>query len=191
MKVTDVLSMQLNGSFTLLQGLVGGMTDTEWKTRGIRGTSKPGFIVWHAARIIDWGVHCAIQGIPEVADRPEWKALRGSELAYGAGITDEEADAVPTVISRDLVGSYLVALKPVVLDWVRRQGDAELAQVPEFERHQRANPRYLTPQVWAEVSDFVDRPAWQILARPCVSHIRVHSGEVETLLHAIRMEQSS
>ena len=43
------------------------------------------------------------------------------------------------------------------------------------------------PAVWAEVDNFVGLPAWHILARPCISHIRVHAGEVETLLHAIRL----
>jgi DinB superfamily len=182
----DVLRMQLNGSFNLLRERLDSMRESEWTGRVIRGTSKPGFILWHATRIIDWGVHCAIQGVSELADRPEWRPLRAAELAYGAGITEEEADQLPASVSRDQVHAYLEALRPVALAWLDRQTDADLERVPDFEANQRARPRYLTPPVWAEVSDFVGAPAWQILARPCISHIRVHVGEVDTLLHAMR-----
>ena len=90
------------------------------------------------------------------------------------------------MVSREQVRAYLAALQPAALAWLDRRTHADLERVPEFEAHQRAKPRYLEPPVWAEVSDFVGAPAWQILARPCVSHIRVHAGEVDTLLKAIR-----
>jgi DinB superfamily len=178
--------MQLNGSFSQLRERLESMTDEEWRTRGVPDTNKPGFILWHSVRIIDWGVHCAIQGIPELADRPEWRGMRASDLAYGAGITAGEAEQVPDLISREQVGAYLAALEPVALAWLDGRTDADLERQPDFESHQRVKPRYLTSQVWAEVSDFVGLPAWQILARPCISHIRVHMGEVDTLLQAIR-----
>lgn len=168
----EVLRMQLNGSFSQLRDRLESMTDEEWRTRGVPDTNKPGFILWHSVRIIDWGVHCAIQGIPD--------------LAYGAGITAGEAEQVPDLISREQVGAYLAALEPVALAWLDGRTDADLERQPDFESHQRVKPRYLTSQVWAEVSDFVGLPAWQILARPCISHIRVHMGEVDTLLQAIR-----
>lgn len=182
----DVLQMQLNGSFNLLRERLESMSDEEWTTRGIAGSNKLGFFVWHAARIIDWGVHCAIQGVPEIADRAEWTALRGTELAYGAGITTEEADQVADSVSREQVRGYLAALQPAALGWLSQQSDRDLDRVPDFKAHQQAKARYLTPPVWEEVSDFVGLPTWQILARPCISHIRVHAGEVDTLLKAIR-----
>jgi DinB family protein len=182
----DVLQMQLNGSFNLLHDRLESMSDEDWTSRGIAGSNKPGFTVWHAARIIDWGVHCAIQGVPEIADRPEWMVLRGTELAYGAGITAEEADQVADTVSRDQVRGYLAALKPAALGWLSQQSDIDLDRVPDFKGHQRGKARYLTPPVWEEVSDFVGVPAWHILARPCISHIRVHLGEIDTLLQAIR-----
>jgi DinB family protein len=182
----DVLQMQLNGSFNLVRDRLESMSDEEWTTRGIAGSNKLGFTLWHAARIIDWGVHCAIQGVPEVADRPEFEALRGNELAYGAGITAAEADQVADSISRDEVRAYLAALQPAALGWLGQQGDTDLDRVPDFKAHQEVKARYLTPPVWAEVSDFVGVPVWHILARPCISHIRVHTGEVDMLLQAIR-----
>jgi hypothetical protein len=182
----DVLQMQLNGSFNLLGGRLESVSDEEWTKRGIPDSSTPGFVIWHAARTIDWGVHCAIQGIPEIADRPEFKALRADELAYGSGITAEEAEQAAETIRRDQVRPYLTALKAAAIGWISEQRDSDLDQVPDFKAHQRARPRYLTQPVWDEVSDLEGLPAWHILARPCISHIRVHLGEIDTLLQAIR-----
>src|ERR1700740_3021307 len=127
------------------------MTDLEWLARRVAGTSKPGFTVWHGARILDWGVHCAIQGVPELADSSQWAGLRAADFAYGAGITDAEADSVPELVGRQQVREYLSALRLLALDWLNRSGDEDLESIPEFEQHQRSHPRYLTAPVWAEV----------------------------------------
>jgi hypothetical protein len=124
--------------------------------------------------------------VPEVADRPEWRRLRAAELAFGAGITSTEADGVAQSVSRSDVASYLDAVKDAGLGWLRDRSDADLDRVPDFEAHQRVKPRYLTPPVWDQVSDLAGRPAWQILARPCISHIRVHAGEIDILRASIR-----
>ena len=182
----DVLEMQLTGSFNILGERLAAVSDQEWIDREIPGTSRVGFTFWHAARTIDWGIHCAIQGVPEVADRPEWRRLRAAELAFGAGITPGEADGVAKSVSRDDVAGYLDAVKDAGLGWLRDRSDADLGRVPDFEAHQRVKPRYLTPPVWDQVGDLAGRPAWHILARPCISHIRVHAGEVDILLQAIR-----
>ena len=187
----DLLEMQLAGSFNMLRERMEKLTEPEWTARAIPGTSLPGFTLWHAARIIDWGVHCAIQGVPEIADRPEWRDLGAAEFAYGAGITSQEADQVAQSVSRSQVRGYLDAVQPAALGWLKQQRDGDLDRVPEFEAHQGVKPRYRTPPVWAEVSDFVGKPTWQILARPCISHIRVHAGEVDTLLQVMRVANPS
>ncbi|TMD85575.1 MAG: hypothetical protein E6I78_08260 [Chloroflexi bacterium] len=182
----DLLNMQLAGSFNMLRDRLETVSDREWTTRNIPSTSLLGFTFWHGARIIDWGIHCAIRGVPEIADRPEWRRLRADELAYGAGITSEEADEVARSVSREDVAGYLDAIKEPALRWLGDRTDADLDHVPDLEGHQRVKPRYLTPAVWEEVSDLAGRPAWQILARPCVSHIRVHAGEIDILLQSLR-----
>ncbi|TMD84707.1 MAG: DinB family protein [Chloroflexi bacterium] len=187
----DVLAMQLAGSFNMLRERLDMLSEQEWTARAIPGTNLPGFTLWHALRTIDWGVHCAIQGVPEVADRPEWRNLHASEFVYGAGITSQEADKVAHLVSRDQVRDYLGAVQPAALDWLKQQSDGDLDRVPDFEAHQRVKPRYLTPPVWAEVSDFVGKPTWQILARPCISHIRVHAGEVDIQRQASRVGNAS
>ena len=183
----DVLEMQLAGSFNMLRERLDMLSDAQWATRAIPGTNLPGFTVWHAARTIDWGIHCAIQGVPEIADRPEWRDLGAADFAYGAGITSQEADQVAQSVSRHQVRGYLDAVQAAALGWLQARRDGDLDTVPEFEAHQGVKPRYRTPSVWAEVSDFVGKPTWQILARPCISHIRVHAGEIDILRQASRV----
>ena len=73
MKGIDVLKFQLNGSFNLISERMERLTDEEWNTRAMPGTSKLGFILWHASRILDWTLNSAFQGAPEVADRAPWR----------------------------------------------------------------------------------------------------------------------
>src|SRR6266480_7632927 len=107
MKGKDVLEMQLAGSFNLMRDRLTTVSDSEWVDREIPGTSLLGFTFWHTARTIDWGIHCAIQGVPEVADRPEWRQLRATELAYGAGIAAAEADSVAHSVNRTYLSGYV------------------------------------------------------------------------------------
>jgi len=182
----NVLEMQLAGSFNVLRDRLAKVTDHEWTARQIPETSLLGFTFWHAARIIDWGIHCAIQGVPEVADRPEWRQLRATELAYGAGIAAAEADSVAHSVNRTYLSGYVADVREAALTWLRARSDDDLDRVPDMEAHQQVKARYLAPEVWAEVSDLAGLPAWQILARPCISHIRVHAGEIDILRQSLR-----
>lgn len=104
----------------------------------------------------------------------------------GTGITAEEADRVARSVSRSDVLGYVGAVSDAALSWLRDRSDSDLDRVPDFEAHQRAKPRYLSAPVWNETRDFVGVPTWQILARPCISHIRVHAGEIDILLQSVR-----
>ncbi|HVS04706.1 MAG TPA: DinB family protein [Candidatus Dormibacteraeota bacterium] len=185
-----LLELQLTGSLNILRDRLASVTDQEWIAREIPGTSLPGFTFWHAARIIDWGIHCAIQGVPEVADRPQWSGLHATELAYGAGISQQEADSVAhSVNPTDMVG-YIAEVRQAALGWFGDLSDQDLDRAPDLEAHQRVKPRYLTPEVWSEVRDLAGLPTWQILARPCVSHIRVHAGEIDIVLQSLRAKKT-
>ena len=181
-----ILEMQLTGSFNLLDERIGQMTAEEWTARAIPSGSRLGFTLWHGARIIDWAVHCAIQGVPEVADRPEWKRLLASEAAYGAGITSDLADRVANTVGKEDVRGYLGAVRVAALGWLKGTTEADLDRVPDLHGHQQANPRYLEPQIWAEVSSLAGLPTWHVLARPPISHVRIHIGEVDLALQAVR-----
>src|SRR2546430_13984024 len=108
--------------------------------------------------------------------------MGAADFAYGAGITAQEADQVAQSVSRHQVRGYLDAVQAAALAWLKARRDGDLDTVPEFEAHQGVKPRYRTPPVCAEVSDFVGKPAWQILARPRILHIRVPAGWVYILV---------
>ena len=145
MNGTAVIQMLLNGSFNMLQERLEAMTDEEWGQRALPGTSKLGFILWHCARIIDWTVHCAFQGVPEVADRAEWRERFAPEACYGAGIPDALADRVVDSTSRTDVALYLGEVKIEVGEWFARQNDQTLDAVPPMKANQAGRPGYLIP----------------------------------------------
>ncbi|HSP09875.1 MAG TPA: DinB family protein [Candidatus Dormibacteraeota bacterium] len=187
----DVLRFQLDGSFNLIQARLEGLGDEEWNQRALLGTSKLGFILWHCARIVDWTVHSALTGRPEVADSTRWRDRFPRSALYGAGIPDSVADELADSTSRGDVVDYLGEVRAAATEWLGRQNDADLdARVP-LKANQAARPDYLEPAVWAEVEDLDGLPAWQILARPAISHIRFHAGEFDVLLKVLRSQAAA
>jgi hypothetical protein len=182
----DVLRMQLEGSFNLIHDRLEQVTDSEWNSRALDGTSKLGFILWHAGRIIDWTVQNAIQGKPEVADGPAWRDTFPAGALYGAGISDSLADTIPESVTREGMLRYMAEVRASVMDWFGRQTPETLDIAPPLRKHQELTPGYLDPDVWAAVADLDGLKAWTLLARPCISHIRVHVGEYGVLLNALR-----
>jgi len=98
----------------------------------------------------------------------------------------DEPRRVHVLARRTDVGGHLDAVREATLRWLRDRSDADLDRVPDMQAHQRTKPRYLTPPVWDQVSDLAGRPTWQILARPSISHLRVHAGEIDILLASLR-----
>lgn len=186
MKGTDILRLQLGGSLNLVRERIDGLSDEEWNQRALPGTSKLGFILWHCSRIVDWTVHSALHGAPEVADRAPWTELFPPEAFYGAGIPDALADTIPATVPRLEVQRYVGDVREAVMSWLDGQTDSSLDAIIALRRHQEAHPGYLDPPVWAEVESLDGLPAWQILGRPAVSHVRVHVGEYDVLLKTLR-----
>jgi hypothetical protein len=186
MDIKTLLQFQLNGSFNLLIDLLQGMTDEEWKARPFPSANLVGFTVWHCARSIDWAVNCALRGSPELADLPAWRDVRVAEAAFGAGAPREAADSVARLVPRTRVLDYVNALRTQALAWFATVTPEELSGALDLRASHAERPEYMTPAVWAELHDLDGIPRWQFLARPCVSHIRVHYGEVTSHLEAIR-----
>jgi hypothetical protein len=183
---TDVLRMLLNGSFNLIEERLAAVTAVEWNERAIPGTSKPGFILWHCARIIDWTVHSAIQGVPEIADAPWWQARFPQQAFYGAGIPAPVADELAEKTSRKDTAQYLGEVKASATAWFARQTDDSLDVRPPMKANQATHRGYLEAGVWAAVADLDGLPAWQLLVRPSGAHIRRHIGEYDVLVEALR-----
>ena len=181
-----ILEFQVNGSFNILKQTIEGMTDEEWTSRPYPSANLVGFTAWHSLRTIDWAINTAIRGVPEMAADPEWRDVKPDGAYFGAGVSKEEADAIARKVSRSLMTGYLEALRAQAMSWLRALPSDDLDQPvdlksaggPEADHHQSV--------VWAEVEDLDGIPTWQFLARPCVSHIRVHYGEMTSQLEAMR-----
>jgi|SRR5579872_931748 len=187
----DVLRMQLTGSFNLLQIRLEEIADAEWARRVAPGTSRLGFILWHGARILDWTAHSAFQGAPEIADRSPWRERFAREAAYGAGIPERVADSVAESTNRRDVAEYLAEVRGSFMAWFEAQTDATLEAPVPLRANQASRPDYLAPAVWEEVADLDGLPGWQFLARPAISHVRVHVGEYDTLAGLLRAGAST
>lgn len=184
--IKELLWFQLNGSFNLLSELARETTDAEWKSRAFPHANLVGFTVWHGARTIDWTVNCVLRGGYEVADAAEWSDVRPEEAVFGAGASRESADGVAMRIPRLRVLEYITALREPVMAWMTGLSPADLAGTVDLKTAHTHRPSYQSPAVWDEVADLDGIPRWQFLARPAVSHIRVHYGEVTSQLEAIR-----
>jgi len=185
----DILRFQLAGSFTQVAERVEAATEAQWDGRAVAGGSKVGFILWHCARTLDWAVNCALAGRPEVADQPAWREGLGAPMGlFGAGIPEAVADALPGRVDRQTVLAYLEAVRSSCLEWLDDVPEADLERPVDLDSGPDA---YRAPGVWAEIESLSGIPAWQLLARAAISHIRVHMGEVDTLLAALRSAASS
>jgi hypothetical protein len=181
-----LLQFQVNGSFNLLTELAEGSSDAEWTARSFATANLVGFTVWHCARTIDWGVNCVMRGAPELADDTEWQDVRVAEAMFGAGASRDAADAVARNVPRMRVSAYLGALRKDIVGWLAEVPNDDLSKAVDLKARHTAKVEYMTPPVWEEIEDLNGIPGWQFLARPCVSHIRVHYGETMAQLGVLR-----
>jgi DinB family protein len=181
-----LLQLQINGSFNLLTELAEGASDAEWTARSFATANLVGFTIWHCARTIDWGVNCVMRGAPELADDAEWHDVRVAEAMFGAGASREAADAVAVNVPRARVSAYLRALRQDAVEWLAEVQNDDLTKPVDLRARQVRKPEYMTPSLWEEIEDLDGIPGWQFLARPCVSHIRVHYGETTAQLGVLR-----
>jgi hypothetical protein len=186
MDAKPILQFQLNGSFKVLAEVLEGMTDEEWKARPFPGANLMGFTLWHCARTIDWASNCVLRSSPELADQAEWRDLGVSGAAFGAGASREAADRVAQEVSRTRVLEYLNALRGEALAWLEAVAPDDLSVPTDLNASHAGKPEYMAPEVMEELEDLNGIPKWQFLARPCISHIRVHYGEMSAQLEAIR-----
>lgn len=176
--------LQMAGSFNLIAGRLEPASSV-WRDRAFEGANPPGFTLWHCARTIDWAVQCAIRGIDEVARSDRWRSLMLTRFHFGAGISAETAREIAAAIAPGTLAEYLKAVRAAVTDWLEPLDDASLDVVPAFRSHNERSAGYSEPAVWREIEDLEGIPSWQILARPCISHVRTHIGEVDTLMQAL------
>jgi hypothetical protein len=184
--VKPLLQFLLNGSFNLLKTTIEDLSDEEWSSRPVPDANRLGFTLWHCARTIDWAVNRVARGGSELVESDEWSDLQPDAAVFGAGVSRDRADAIATGVTRQRAASYVDALRREVVGWFESVGSDELVHPVDLKAANSGRPDYLAPAVWAEIEDLDGIPLWQFLARPSVSHIRVHFGEVTALLEAQR-----
>jgi hypothetical protein len=186
MDAKGLLQFQINGSFALLTELADGASDMEWKARSFPAANLVGFTVWHCSRTIDWAVNCVMRGAPELVDLAEWQDVGVAKARFGAGVSREAAGAVAHDVPRARVSAYLGALRENSIAWLAAVSNDDLSKPVDLKARLEGKRDYMTRSVWDEIVDLDGIPGWQFLARPCVSHIRVHYGEVTSQLEALR-----
>jgi hypothetical protein len=184
--IKPLLLFQLNGSFNVLKDFAGKATDDEWTTRAFAGANLVGFTVWHAARTIDWAVNCVLRDQPELVEGAELSDLSRPDAFFGAGATKEAADNVAKTLPRQRVIDYLAAMGPDTLAWLDSTSQEWLDQPVDLKSDRCRERGYVDEPVWKEIEDLDGIPRWQFLARPCVAHIRVHFGELNSQLESLR-----
>jgi DinB family protein len=181
----DILRLLLMGSFGNIGGRLNALSDDDWDRRAIAGTSKVGFILWHAARILDW-THSSLAGVAEVAHGERWRDRFPKEALAGFGIPESAADRVTQTVSRTDTIEYLAEVKTAFLEWFDRQTPETLEAKVSLRTPQAEKAGYLAALPWDDISDLDGIPAWHMLLRPSGGHIRVHQGEYDTLLGLLR-----
>ena len=161
-------------------------SDSEWTSRPFSGANLTGFTAWHAARTIDWALNCVLRDQAELADGDDWPDLRVPHAFFGAGASRETADRVPHTVPRQRVIDYLSAMQPDAMEWFDSTPESWLEGVTDLKKKRSQDHGYCDEPVWSEINDLHGIPRWQFLARPCISHIRVHFGELSSQLEGLR-----
>ena len=86
---------------------------------------------------------------------------------------------------RELVANYAAAVIKESLDWLVTASDEDLERPILMVQSQAAFPVYRADGHLAEVRELLEIPTWMVLARPAISHVRVHNGELQLLAQAL------
>ena len=170
-----------------LHDLVEQLDGVDLVEPAIPGTSPVGLTLWHIPRTQDWLVHTTIRGVPEVADSfPPDGLPNPEEYGFGTGLTPERARAAAGDVSPEALLAYADAVASAIDGWMAALDDSDLDDVPDLLGRQQTRAAYSTPEALVEVEHLAGLPAGVLLLRPATSHVFMHAGEVEMLLHAAK-----
>ena len=106
-------------------------------------------------------------------------------LALRAEVPLDVADNVARRVPQDRLRAYLEGTRAEALEWLKQATPEQLGETIDLRKRIR-RPEYLQPSVWKEIASLDGIPTWQMLARPSMSHVRVHYGEVQSQLQLLR-----
>lgn len=131
-------------------------------------------------------MNCVLRDRPELVEGAAWKDVHRPDAFFGAGATREAADDIAMTVPRQRVIDYLTAMGPDTLAWLDATPEEWLDHPVDLKSNRARERGYAGDPVWPEIEDLNGIPRWQLLARPCVSHIRVHYGELTSQLESLR-----
>lgn len=181
-----LLEFQLTGSFNLVKTTIAQVTDAEWRSRAYPKANVIGFTLWHSLRTLDWALCGVAAGEGELADEPEWRDVKPAGSMFGAGVPAQQADSIALAVARERAAEYEAALRERAMRWFRATRDEDFERVVDLKAPGLKARDHMQPAAWPEISDLSGIPLWQFLARPAVSHVRVHHGEVTAQLESLR-----
>lgn len=187
MNAISLLGAQLDGSFELINEVVGETSDAEWTAQVLPEMNPPGFTLWHSARCIDWAINCEIRGVPEVAHEPRWRDRLAQDAWFGYDVTLEKACQVAATVSRSILVEYAAEVKANVTPWLDTISEDELDRLPDIAKNYRSNGSYITvPQLETWIKEDQGTPVWRLLIGACIGHVRVHTGEIRAQNQILR-----
>jgi len=170
-----------------LHDLVGELDGVDLVEPVIAGTSPVGLTLWHMPRTQDWLVHTTIRAVPEVADAfPPDGLPDPEEYGFGTGLTPERARAAAAEVSPEALLAYADAVTAAIDGWLETLGEHDLDEVPDLLGRQQTRAAYATEAALPDVAHLAGLPAGVLLLRPAISHVFMHAGEVDVLLHAAK-----
>jgi hypothetical protein len=170
------------------RSFVSDAREVDWTSPILPGTSPLGLTLWHLPRTVDWLVNTSVRGEAEVADDGRYAELPDPDrFGFGTGLSAEQVSEVAATVSPEPLLAYADEVFRVADDWLATLTAADLDQpVAEFRERQRSRPSYCTDAALAEVEHLPDLPLGVLLVRPAVSHLLMHSGEVDLLIQQAR-----
>lgn len=184
MNAAGLLANRVEAIGGAAKGLVNDAAGLDWATPVAPGTSPLGLTLWHLPRTVDWLVNTCIRDGAEVADGPEYGDLPDPEqFGFGTGLSLAAAADAAGQVSAEPLLRYVDAVVADAATWVRSLSDDDLDRtVDEFDERQRRRTAYNTPEALAEVSHLGGLSLGVLLARPAMSHLLMHLGEVDLLV---------
>lgn len=172
-------SAAITGAVIELCGLLDGIDIVE---PVVPGTSPIGLTLWHIPRTQDWLVNTSIRGVAETADRFRDGLPDPERFGFGTGLTPEEARAAAAAIVPARLAAYAADVGSDLEAWLGSLDEAELDVVPPFGLRQAARAAYVTPAALEEIEGLDGLTTGALLARPGLTHLLCHLGELELLI---------
>jgi hypothetical protein len=134
----------------------------------------------------DWAVHTAIQGVPDVRERPPFVSAAVNPAHPPFGMSAVGAVAIAAAVTRDGLLAYADAVHSAMMEWLETLTPEALDRVPDLRANAGRLPAYQVPGYIAEVDSMTGYPVWALLSSPCFAHQREHVGEIVTGRAALR-----